>query len=45
MNDEIEEIEDLIAWNLSFGIGIKDTLKEIDRLDLLELFYPFIYND
>ena len=42
MNEDLEEIEDLITWNLSYGICIKDTLKDIDRLDLLELFYPYI---
>ncbi len=35
---DIEEIEDLIAWNSSFGISVEETLKEIDRLDLLELY-------
>lgn len=33
-----DEIEDLIYWNLSFGIPIKETLKEIKRLDLITLF-------
>jgi len=36
--DNIEEIEDLVGWNLSFGIPIIDTLKEIKREDLYELF-------
>tara|TARA_R110001632_G_scaffold103407_2_gene212031 strand:- start:47 stop:163 length:117 start_codon:yes stop_codon:yes gene_type:complete len=36
--NEIEEIEDLVSWNLSFGIPIKETLKELERLDLLHLF-------
>jgi len=26
---DIEELEDLIAWNLSFGIPIHETLKEL----------------
>jgi len=35
---DFEEIEDLVGWNLSFGISIKDTLEEIKRLDLLDYF-------
>lgn len=35
---EIEEIEDMVGWNLSFGISVKDTLKELKRLDLIYLF-------
>jgi hypothetical protein len=34
----IDEIEDLISYNLTFGISIKDTLKYINRLDLLTYF-------
>tara|TARA_R110002167_G_scaffold198187_4_gene401235 strand:+ start:736 stop:876 length:141 start_codon:yes stop_codon:yes gene_type:complete len=34
----IDEIEDLVFWNLSFNVKIEDTLKEIKRLDLLEYF-------
>ena len=34
----IEEIEDLINWNLTFNISIKETLKTINRLDLLDYF-------
>ena len=33
-----EEIEELIIWNLSFNISVKETLKDIGRLDLLEYF-------
>lgn len=33
-----EEIFDLVIWNLSFGISVKDTLDSINRLDLLECF-------
>ncbi len=39
--DEVEfldSIEDLIGWNLSFNISVKDTLTEIKRLDLLDYF-------
>lgn len=39
--DNLEEIEELIGWNLSFGINIKETLKAIERLDLLEFFNTF----
>ena len=35
---EMDEIEELIAWNLSFGIPIKDTLEMINRLEYLDLF-------
>ena len=34
----LEDIEDLVCWNLSFNISIKETLKNIKRLDLLDLF-------
>lgn len=34
----LDEIEDLVYWNLSFGIPIKESLKEIKRLDLLTYF-------
>ncbi len=34
----LEEIEDLIAFNLSYNVPIKGTLGEINRLDLLEYF-------
>ena len=36
--EEINEIEELINWNLSFGIPIKDTLEMINRLQYLDLF-------
>ena len=36
--EEMDEIEELIAWNLSFGIPIKDTLEMINRLQYLDLF-------
>ena len=35
---ELEEIEDLIAYNLSYCVSIKETLTEINKLDLLEYF-------
>tara|TARA_R110000772_G_scaffold136114_1_gene244774 strand:+ start:1359 stop:1475 length:117 start_codon:yes stop_codon:yes gene_type:complete len=34
------EVEEIVSWNLSFGIPIKETLKELKRLDLL-----FLYNN
>ena len=36
--EKLDEIEDLIGWNLSFNITIEDTLTGIDRLDLLQYF-------
>jgi hypothetical protein len=36
--EELEEIEDLVYWNLSFGISIKETLIEINKLDMIEFF-------
>jgi hypothetical protein len=36
--EEINEIEELIIWNLSFGIKTKDTLEMINRLQYLDLF-------
>tara|TARA_R100000388_G_scaffold16325_1_gene12868 strand:+ start:914 stop:1051 length:138 start_codon:yes stop_codon:yes gene_type:complete len=38
---DIEEIEDLVSYNLSFGISIKKTLEDIKRLDLLEFFKDY----
>ena len=38
INMDLEEIDDLIDWNLSFNISIEETLKMINRLDLLHLF-------
>lgn len=35
---DLEEIEDLVSWNLSFNISVEETLKDINRLDLLYLF-------
>lgn len=35
---QLEEIEDLIAFNLSYNVSLKDTLTEINKLDLLEYF-------
>jgi len=36
--ETLDEIEELIYWNLSFNISINDTLIMIDRLDLLNYF-------
>ena len=35
---DFDEIEDLISYNLSYGISIETTLKEINRMDLLQDF-------
>ena len=35
---DLDEIEDLVYYNLSFNVPIKDTLEEIKRLDLLDYF-------
>ena len=35
---DINEIEDLVCWNQSFGVAAEETLKEIDRMDLLYMF-------
>ena len=39
----LEEIEELVFFNLSFNISVKDTLKLIDRLDLKEYFFNLGY--
>ena len=36
--EERDEIEDLIGWNLSFGITMEETLEEINMLEYLDLF-------
>ena len=36
----LEELEDLVNWNLSFGISIKDTLIEENQLEWLSYFMP-----
>ena len=38
----LEELEDLVNWNLSFGISIKDTLIEENQLEWLSYFMPNI---
>lgn len=35
---DIEEVEDLVHWNLSFGVSVEETLRQINQLELLELF-------
>tara|TARA_R110001632_G_scaffold211720_1_gene337295 strand:+ start:135 stop:269 length:135 start_codon:yes stop_codon:yes gene_type:complete len=39
---ELDEIEDYVYWNLSFGIPIIESLKEIKQEHLIELFSPII---
>ena len=34
----LEEVEEIVNWNLSFGISIKETLTFLDKLDYIELF-------
>jgi len=34
---DFDEIEDLVAWNLSFNITVYDTLEMLGRLDLLDI--------
>lgn len=36
--NNLDEIEDLVGWNLSFNISIKQTLTDINKLEYLELF-------
>jgi len=36
--EKLDEIEDLLGFNLSFGVSIKDSLSEINRLDLLDYY-------
>jgi len=36
--EEMDEIEDLIGWNLSFGMTIEETLEDIDMMEYIELF-------
>lgn len=35
---DIEEIEDLIGWNLSYNISVAETLADIGRMDLIDFF-------
>ena len=35
---EMDDIEDLIDWNLQYNIRLRDTLSGIDRLDLYGYF-------
>ena len=41
----LEEIFDLVLWNLSFNISVKETLESVNRLDLLEFFEKDIEED
>ena len=36
--ESLDEIEELISWNLSYGINMIDTLKQIKREDLEDYF-------
>ena len=35
---DLEEIEDLVFWNLSFGVKVEETLKELDKMELKKYF-------
>tara|TARA_R110001632_G_scaffold36216_1_gene91390 strand:+ start:250 stop:468 length:219 start_codon:yes stop_codon:yes gene_type:complete len=35
---DFDEIEEIVSYNLSYGISIETTLKEINRMDLLQDF-------
>ena len=37
----LDDIEEMISWNLSFNVSVKDTLEGINRLDLLDYFSLF----
>lgn len=39
--DELDEIEELCAFNESFGISFKKTLESLKRLDLVAVFSEF----
>jgi len=39
--EKLDEIEELCAFNESFGISFKKTLESLKRLDLVELFNDF----
>lgn len=36
--DNLDEIEELVYYNLSYDIQVKETLELINRLDLLDFF-------
>lgn len=36
--EEFEEIEELIAWNMSFNISKTETLRDIGKLEFINLF-------
>jgi len=35
---DFEEIEELVLWNLSFNIPIKETLKQINKEEYIDYF-------
>ena len=44
--DSLDEVEDLVGWNLSFGISCEETLKyvdisEVDKQYIRELFIDY----
>ena len=39
----IDEIEDLISYNLSCGIAVEKTLHDINKMELLDFFISGFY--
>ena len=37
-DSDSDDVDDLMGWNSSFGISVKETLTGMDRLDLLAMF-------
>ena len=36
--EEMEELEELICWNLSFGVSVLETLKEVGKEEYYRFF-------
>ena len=36
--EELEELEDLVSWNLSFGISEIETLSQLNKLEHIDFF-------
>ena len=39
---DFDEIEDLVGWNLSFGISVKETLEDIGEKELINRLGKFM---
>ena len=35
---DLDELEDLVCWNMSFGISVLETLTELKALEYIHLF-------